>query len=52
MPCSDLTHSTLPSQPSVNGINGSEITDDVIICDVTDEDAEVTEETSRVLDQG
>ncbi|XP_067097673.1 heat shock factor protein 2 [Osmerus mordax] len=40
------------NKSSVNGINGSEITDDVIICDVTDEDAEVAEETSRVLDQG
>ncbi|XP_029903130.1 heat shock factor protein 2 isoform X2 [Myripristis murdjan] len=46
-------------QSSVNSLNSvktSEISDDVIICDVTDEDAEVmaeiTECSSRVLDQG
>ncbi|KAM3849452.1 heat shock factor protein 2 [Diretmus argenteus] len=46
-------------QSSVNGLNGaktSDISDDVIICDVTEEDAEVstevTEGSSRVLDQG
>uniref|UniRef100_A0A8C9S752 Heat shock transcription factor 2 n=1 Tax=Scleropages formosus TaxID=113540 RepID=A0A8C9S752_SCLFO len=39
----------------VNGLNGlknnSDISDDVIICDLTDEDAEVAEDTSKNFDQ-
>lgn len=46
------------SVSSVNGVTSSEIVDDVIICDVTDEDAEVTtaeiteDSAPRILDQG
>ncbi|XP_071385464.1 heat shock factor protein 2 [Centroberyx affinis] len=40
---------------SLNGVKSSELLDDVIICDVTDEDAEamaeITEGSSRALDQ-
>ncbi|XP_056150698.1 heat shock factor protein 2 isoform X2 [Lampris incognitus] len=40
---------------SLNSVKGSELSDDVVICDVTDEDAEMaaelTESPSRVLDQ-
>ncbi|XP_030627523.1 heat shock factor protein 2 [Chanos chanos] len=43
------------SKGTVNGLNGlksnSDITDD-IICDITDEEVEVAEDSSRVLDQG
>ncbi|KAG9347491.1 hypothetical protein JZ751_005058, partial [Albula glossodonta] len=43
------------SKGSVNGLSGlknsSDISDDVIICDVTDEDTEIIDETSRTLDQ-
>ncbi|KAI1897489.1 hypothetical protein AGOR_G00083800 [Albula goreensis] len=43
------------STGSVNGLSGlknsSDISDDVIICDVTDEDTEIVDETSRTLDQ-
>ncbi|XP_034555418.1 heat shock factor protein 2 [Notolabrus celidotus] len=41
---------------SLNGVKGSELSDDVIICDVTDSDAEVaadvTEESYRAFEQG
>ncbi|KAJ8355926.1 hypothetical protein SKAU_G00187200 [Synaphobranchus kaupii] len=37
---------------SVNGLtNSSEISDDVVICDVTDEDTEIVDDTSRTMDQ-
>ncbi|XP_018598040.1 heat shock factor protein 2 isoform X2 [Scleropages formosus] len=43
------------SKGVVNGLNGlknnSDISDDVIICDLTDEDAEVAEDTSKNFDQ-
>ncbi|MFT7802977.1 heat shock factor protein 2 isoform X2 [Arapaima gigas] len=43
------------SKGLVNGLNGlksnSDISDDVIICDLTDEDAEVTDDTSKNFDQ-
>lgn len=44
------------SKSAVNGLNGikngSDISDEVIICDVTDEDLEVTDSTSVAVDQG
>ncbi|XP_051501375.1 heat shock factor protein 2 [Myxocyprinus asiaticus] len=41
------------SQSAVNGLkNNSDISDDVIICDVTDEDPEVTDAISVPIDQG
>ncbi|KAJ8396248.1 hypothetical protein AAFF_G00021150 [Aldrovandia affinis] len=43
------------SKGSVNGLSGlknnSDISEDVIICDVTEEDTEITDDTSRILDQ-
>ncbi|XP_074541740.1 heat shock factor protein 2 [Halichoeres trimaculatus] len=44
-----------PSVGGLNGVKGSELSDDVIICDVTDSDAEVTadvsDDSSRAFDQ-
>ncbi|KAJ8270734.1 hypothetical protein GJAV_G00118640 [Gymnothorax javanicus] len=44
------------SKGSVNGLSGlktnSEISDEVIICDVTDEDTEIVDDPCRTLDQG
>lgn len=41
---------------SINGVKGSEISDDVIICDLTENDgdvtAEITEESPRACEQG
>lgn len=41
---------------SLNGVKGSEISDDVIICDLTESDAEVTAEITegspRAYEQG
>ncbi|KAJ8275112.1 hypothetical protein COCON_G00097370 [Conger conger] len=43
------------SKGSANGLSGlkstAELTDDVIICDVTDDDMEIVDDTSRILDQ-
>ncbi|XP_041721918.1 heat shock factor protein 2-like [Coregonus clupeaformis] len=39
------------NKPSVSGLKSTDLTDDVIICDVTDDDTEIIEGPSRVLDQ-
>uniref|UniRef100_UPI003AAC2FBD heat shock factor protein 2 n=1 Tax=Centroberyx gerrardi TaxID=166262 RepID=UPI003AAC2FBD len=53
--CHAVVYSVLSSVNSLNGVKSSELSDDVIICDVTDEDAEamaeITEGSSRFLDQ-
>ncbi|XP_047430332.1 heat shock factor protein 2 isoform X2 [Mugil cephalus] len=45
-----------PSVNSLNGVKGSEISDDVIICDLTENDAEstaeITEESPRTYENG
>ncbi|XP_060772422.1 heat shock factor protein 2 isoform X4 [Neoarius graeffei] len=41
------------SNSAVSGLkNNNDIADDVIICDITNEDAEVTVDTTRVVDEG
>ncbi|XP_043075167.1 heat shock factor protein 2 [Puntigrus tetrazona] len=44
------------SKPAVNGLNGlkstSDISEDVVICDITDEDAELTDGVPIAADQG
>ncbi|XP_031437230.1 heat shock factor protein 2 isoform X2 [Clupea harengus] len=48
-------HSKVCAQGSVNGLGGlknsADISEDVIICDVTTEDSEIVTESSRALDQ-
>ncbi|XP_038824126.1 heat shock factor protein 2-like isoform X2 [Salvelinus namaycush] len=39
------------NKPSVSGLKNADLTDDVVICDVTDDDTEITEGPSRALDQ-
>ncbi|XP_020352071.1 heat shock factor protein 2-like isoform X1 [Oncorhynchus kisutch] len=39
------------NKPSVSGLKSADLTDDVVICDVTDDDTEITEGPSRALDQ-
>ncbi|XP_055728798.1 heat shock factor protein 2-like isoform X4 [Salvelinus fontinalis] len=39
------------NKPSVSGLKNVDLTDDVVICDVTDDDTEITEGPSRALDQ-
>lgn len=40
-------------QSAVSGLkNNTDVADDVIICDITNEDAEVTVDTTRVVDEG
>ncbi|XP_017311635.1 heat shock factor protein 2 [Ictalurus punctatus] len=41
------------SNSAVSGLkNNTDVADDVIICDITNEDAEVTVDTTRVVDEG
>ncbi|KAJ8009019.1 hypothetical protein DPEC_G00084490 [Dallia pectoralis] len=42
-----LEHNT----PSVSGLKNTDLTDDVVICDVTDDNSEITDSPSRALDQ-
>lgn len=45
--------SFLLNQSAVSGLtNSSDINDDVIICDITNEDEEFTVDSTRVVDEG
>ncbi|XP_010881298.2 heat shock factor protein 2 [Esox lucius] len=46
-----LEHNKVCVEPSVSGSKNSDLTDDVVICDVTDDNSEITDSPSRALDQ-